>query len=292
MAQECRLCPRECGVDRSIRRGYCKSPEELIVARVGLHKWEEPCISHKNGSGTIFFGGCNMGCVFCQNHEISSGVKGKNISVDTLCDEMLKLQDVGADNINLVTPTHYADKILIALEKVKHRLCIPVVYNTSGYEKTDTLKKLRGYIDIYLPDIKYYSSELSGKFSNCKDYFSVALNAVGEMISQTGKAKFDDNGKMIGGTVLRHLVLPGCYKDSIKIFDELEKSIETEKAVVSIMCQYFPTYKANEFKALSRKTTTLEYMKVVERVRKIGFAQGFIQDKASATEEYVPVFDY
>ena len=288
----CSLCPRECGIDRSIQMGYCKSRHEVVLSKVGLHKWEEPCISHKNGSGTIFFAGCNMGCVFCQNHEISSGIKGKPVSVDTLCDEMLKLCDIGADNINLVTPTHYADKILEALKTIKHRLQIPVFYNTSSYEKIETLRSLEGYIDIYLPDLKYYSSNLSGKFSNCKDYFPVALSAVKEMLRQTGKAKFDDEGKLLCGTVVRHLVLPNCYKDSIKIFDELEKEVDTQKVVVSVMCQYFPTNRAGEFSELSRKTTTLEYMKVVERVRKINFAQGFIQDKSSANEIYVPIFDY
>ena len=160
------------------------------------------------------------------------------------------------------------------------------------YEKIETLRSLEGYIDIYLPDLKYYSSNLSGKFSNCKDYFPVALSAVKEMLRQTGKAKFDDEGKLLCGTVVRHLVLPNCYKDSIKIFDELEKEVDTQKVVVSVMCQYFPTNRAGEFSELSRKTTTLEYMKVVERVRKINFAQGFIQDKSSANEIYVPIFDY
>ena len=254
--------------------------------------WEEPCISHKNGSGTVFFAGCNMGCVYCQNHEISHGLHGVDVDEETLCRELLHLQEIGAENINFVTPTHYADKIIRVLDKVKHKLNIPVVYNTSGYEKTETLKALSGYIDIYLPDVKYYSPEIGGKYSACSNYFETALSAVGEMLRQTGKIKLRDDGKMLSGTLIRHLVLPKMYKDSIRIFDELEKNIDITKAAVSIMCQYFPSYKAQNYPEINRKTTTLEYMKVVERVRGMDFALGFIQDKASAKQEYVPEFDY
>ena len=292
MAQSCYLCPRNCGVDREKSLGYCKSHDTVRLSRVGLHMWEEPCISHKNGSGTIFFAGCNMGCVFCQNYEISHGTAGKEVDVDTLCNEMLKLQQMGAENINFVTPTHYAHKILQALDKIKHKLDIPIVYNTSGYEKIETLKKLDGYIDIYLPDIKYYSSDASEKYSHCRDYFEVALEAIGEMIKQTKEPVLNNEGKMLKGTVIRHLVLPSLYKDSIKIFDELENRIDVKCAAVSVMCQYFPSHRAKEYPEINRRTTSLEYMKVVERVRKINFAFGFIQDKSSAKEDYVPNFDY
>lgn len=292
MAERCYLCPKNCGVDREKHKGFCKSSDVIRLSRVGLHMWEEPCISHKNGSGTVFFAGCNMGCVYCQNHEISSGLKGRDVDVCTLCDEILRLEQLGAENINLVTPTHYADKILTVLDKVKPKLSIPIVYNTSGYEKLETLKKLDGYIDIYLPDLKYYSPEISGKYSSCTDYFSVALQAVKEMLSQTSEPVLNDEGKMLRGTLIRHLVLPSLYKDSLAIFDALGKSIDTSMAAVSIMCQYFPSYKARQYPEINRKTTTLEYMYVVEKVRKMNFALGFIQDKSSAVEEYVPEFDY
>ena len=292
MAERCYLCPKNCGVDREKHKGFCKSSDVIRLSRVGLHMWEEPCISHKNGSGTVFFAGCNMGCVYCQNHEISSGLKGRDVDVCTLCDEILRLEQLGAENINLVTPTHYADKILTVLDKVKPKLSIPIVYNTSGYEKLETLKKFNGYIDIYLPDLKYYSPEISGKYSSCTDYFYVALQAVKEMLSQTSKPVLNGEGKMLRGTLIRHLVLPSLYKDSLAIFDALGKSIDTSMAAVSIMCQYFPSYKARQYPEINRKTTTLEYMYVVEKVRKMNFALGFIQDKSSAVEEYVPEFDY
>ena len=292
MAEKCCLCPRNCEADREKGIGYCKSGDKVRLSRVGLHMWEEPCISHKNGSGTIFFAGCNMGCVYCQNHEISCGLSGKDVDIDTFCNEILKLQDMGAENINFVTPTHYADKIIIALDRIKHKLDIPVVYNTSGYEKIDTLKRLFGYIDIYLPDLKYYSPLVSEKYSFCRDYFETAVTAIGEMINQTGKPILRDDGKMMRGTIIRHLVLPSLYKDSLLIFDELEKRIDTSMCAVSVMCQYFPSHKAGEYPEINRKTTTLEYMKVAQRVRQMNFALGFMQDKSSAKEEYVPKFDY
>ena len=292
MAEKCYLCPRNCGVDRENGVGYCKSNDEIIISRVGLHMWEEPCISLMKGSGTIFFSGCNMKCVYCQNHEISCGNAGKAVNINTLCEEILNLQDMGAENINFVTPTHYSDKIIAALDLVKHKLKIPVVYNTSGYEKTDVLKNLDGYIDIYLPDIKYYSPQISEKYSFCRDYFSTALDAVFEMIRQTGKPVLREDGKMLSGTIIRHLVLPSLYKDSLNIFDNLEKNIDVKSAAVSVMCQYFPSYKAHMYPEINRRTTTLEYMKVVQRVRKMDFALGYIQDKSSAKEEYVPEFDY
>ncbi|MBE6682205.1 MAG: radical SAM protein [Ruminococcaceae bacterium] len=292
MADICNLCPRQCNIDRSATLGYCKSSDKVRIARVGLHEWEEPCISYGKGSGTIFFSGCNLRCVYCQNNEISSHLHGTEISVDTLADEMLKLQDMGAVNINLVTPTHYADKIVSALDKAKDKLHIPTVYNCGGYESIDALKMLDGYIDIYLPDLKYYSSEISGKYSGCSDYFDVAVKAISEMARQTGKPVFDDYGHMKSGTMVRHLVLPSLYKDSIEAFDNLAKTVKPQEIAVSIMCQYFPTHLADKYSEINRKTTTLEYMKVVDFVRTLGFEYGFMQDKSSAKKDYVPVFDY
>lgn len=292
MADICNLCPRQCNIDRSTSLGYCQSPDTVRIARVGLHEWEEPCISYGNGSGTIFFSGCNLRCVYCQNNEISSHLHGTEISVDTLADEMLKLQDMGASNINFVTPTHYADKIVLALDLVKDKLHIPTVYNCGGYESIETLKMLDGYIDIYLPDLKYFSSDISKKYSGCSDYFDVAVAAIEEMVKQTGKPAFDDDGHMIKGTMVRHLVLPSLYKDSIEAFDNLAKTVKPQEIAVSIMCQYFPTHRACDFPEINRKTTTLEYMKVVDFVRTLGFDYGFMQDKSSAKGDYVPVFDY
>ena len=292
MADICNLCPRQCNIDRTKSLGYCQSPDTVRIARVGLHEWEEPCISYGKGSGTIFFSGCNLRCVYCQNNEISSHLHGTEISVDTLADEMLKLQNMGAVNINFVTPTHYADKIVLALDKVKGKLQVPVVYNCGGYESIDTLKMLDGYIDIYLPDLKYYSPEISKKYSGCDDYFEVAVKAISEMVRQTGKPVFDDYGHMKSGTMVRHLVMPSLYKDSINAFENLVKIVKPTQVAVSIMCQYFPTHKAAEFPEINRKTTTLEYMKVVAFVRTLGFEYGFMQDKSSAKKEYVPKFNY
>ncbi|MBQ7399788.1 MAG: radical SAM protein [Clostridia bacterium] len=292
MKHLCNLCPRKCNVDRTVTTGFCKSPDKIRIARVGLHEWEEPCISYGKGSGTIFFSGCNLGCVYCQNNEISSYLHGTEITTHTLAEEMLKLQDMGAVNINFVTPSHYADKIIEALDIAGDRLTIPKVYNSSGYENVDTLKKLSGYIDIYLPDLKYFSPVVSKKYSFCEDYYSIAVKAISEMARQTGTPVFDIDGHMKKGTMVRHLVLPSLYKDSISAFENLVKHVNPKEIAVSIMCQYFPTHKAQDFPEINRKTTTLEYMKVVDFVRTLGFEHGFMQEKSSAKKEYVPAFDY
>ena len=292
MADICNLCPRQCNIDRTKSLGYCQSPDKVRIARVGLHEWEEPCISYGKGSGTIFFSGCNLRCVYCQNNEISSHLHGTEISVDTLANEILKLQDVGAVNINFVTPTHYADKIVLALDKVKHKLQIPTVYNCGGYESIETLKTLDGYIDIYLPDLKYFSPEISRKYSGCEDYFDVAVKAIMEMARQTGKPAIDDDGHMKSGTIVRHLVLPTLYKDGINAFANLVKTVNPTQIAVSIMCQYFPTHLSKNYPEINRKTTTLEYMKIVDFVRTLGFEYGFMQEMESAKKEYVPKFNY
>ncbi len=288
----CTLCPRNCNIDRTRNVGYCGVGDGIKIARVGLHAWEEPCISYGKGSGTIFFSGCNMRCVFCQNCEISSYFGGKEISVETLADEILFLQNMGASNINFVTPTHYADKIVSALDLVKHKLVIPIVYNTSAYEKTESLKMLEGYVDIYLPDLKYFSPEVSKRYSGCEDYFENAISAIEEMVRQTGKPLIDEKGHMKKGTLVRHLVLPSLYKDGIDAFSNLVKRIDPTDVAVSVMCQYFPTHKAENYPEINRRITTLEYMKVVDFVRTLGFRYGFMQDRSSAKKDYVPIFDY
>lgn len=290
--EKCLLCPRKCGVNRTKSVGVCGVGANLKIARVGLHLWEEPCISYGNGSGTIFFSGCGLKCVFCQNHEISSGKTGVEITPDKLADEMLKLRDMGAVNINLVTPTHYIYGILAALDKVKHRLNIPVCYNCGGYELAENIKLLDGYIDIFMPDIKYFSPEASRKYSGAADYFERASEAVMQMHKIAGYAVFDKFGHMKSGVLVRHLVLPKLYSDSIKILEYLADTYDTKKLAISLMSQYFPTENCKKYPEINRKLTTLEYKKVVDRAVSLGFVNGFIQDKSSAVQEYVPNFDY
>lgn len=292
MYENCKICPRRCGVNREEAVGYCKSLENVRVARVGLHLWEEPCISYGKGSGTIFFSGCNLRCVYCQNHDISNDVKGRDISIDKLCDEMKRLEALGAVNINLVTTTHYSLSVARALEKVKTELSIPVVFNTGSYDLVETLKLFDGLVDIYLPDIKYYSQTYSKKYSSCPDYFEVAISAIKEMHRQTGYASIDENGRMKSGVLVRHLVLPSLYRDSFEILNALAREFVPSKMTVSIMNQYFPTYRASEFPEINRHTTTLEYQKVVNYALKLGFVHGYTQERTSAKEEYVPNFDY
>lgn len=290
--RKCTLCPRECRADRENGRGLCGAGKGIRIARVGLHAWEEPCISYGKGSGTVFFSGCSLGCVFCQNYKISREMQGREVSRDRLCDIFLDVQKMGAANLNLVNPTHYAEDIAFALERVKDRLKIPVVYNTGGYDKAETLKKLEGLVDIYLPDIKYFSPEYSGKYSGAPDYFEVASRAVSEMIRQVGYPHFDNEGRMTRGVLIRHLVLPTLYRDSFKILDHLSENYDTDRLHVSVMRQYFPTYKAKDYPEISRKLTTLEYEKVLSYAESLGITHGFSQEKESAKEQYVPDFDF
>ena len=292
MSEKCTLCPRQCLADRKKGKGFCGADSKVRIARVGLHEWEEPCISYGKGSGTVFFSGCSLKCVFCQNHEISSGLRGRDVSPEELAEIFLRVRDMGAVNLNLVNPTHYSSDIIKALKKVKDKLGIPVVYNTGGYDRADTLHAFSGLVDIYLPDIKYFSSGYSAKYSGAKDYSEVAFRAVREMFAQVGYPQFDVQGYMKKGVLIRHLVLPGLYRDSMKILDELAKEYDTEKLYISIMRQYFPTHRAFEYPEISRKLTTLEYNKVVEHAKSLGIVNGYTQEKSSAKEEYVPDFDF
>ncbi len=288
---KCMLCPRKCGVDRSISTGFCGAGNEVIIARASLHKWEEPCISYKNGAGTVFFSGCNLHCCFCQNNKISNEFFGKKINNDRLADIFLSLQDMGADNIDLVTPTHFVPNIIQALDKVKHKLNIPVIYNCGGYEFKDTIKMLDGYIDIYLPDIKYYSSEISAKYSNAPDYFKVASEAVLAMISQVGGLSFNTEGGLMKGTVIRHMVLPSHRHDSIDIIDWITENTSSEEVLVSIMNQYTPfDFISDKYPELKRRVTKMEYNSVVNHAADMAI-NGFTQQKSAASEEYVPDFD-
>lgn len=291
LMNKCNICPRKCNADRENGKGFCGAGNKAIVARASLHKWEEPCISYKNGAGTVFFSGCNLHCCFCQNNQISNVLFGKEISDQKLAYIFLSLQDMGADNIDLVTPTHFANNIIKALDLVKHRLNIPVIYNCGGYELCETISLLDGYIDIYLPDIKYYSSEISQKYSNAPDYFEIASKAVSTMIKQTGELTYNSEGGLIKGTVIRHLVLPSHRHDSMKIIEWIAENTTPKNVIVSIMNQFTPfDFISDEYNELKRRVTKMEYNSVVNYAAELGL-NGFTQQKSSASEEYVPDFD-
>jgi putative pyruvate formate lyase activating enzyme len=287
------LCPRECGADRAKGAlGFCRAADSVRVARYSLHEWEEPVISGKNGSGTVFFSYCNLRCEFCQNRIISHGGKGEDVSVERLSEIMLELEQMGAENINLVTPTHFVDKIVLSLEALKDKLSIPVVYNSSGYEKAETLKMLEGLVDIYLPDYKYFSDDLARKYSNAPDYRIYAESAIQEMFRQTGEAVVNEKGIMQKGIIVRHLVLPSCRKDSMKVLDRIVSILPKDKIFVSIMSQYTPDFAiaaGTEFKELRRRLTSFEYSSVLEYADKLGI-KGFSQDISSAKTKYTPDF--
>ena len=287
----CELCPRRCGADRTKTIGICGAGSTILAAKASLHKWEEPCIAYKNGAGTVFFSGCNLHCRFCQNNDISNELHGKALSTQRLADIFLELEDKGADNVELVTPTHFVPLIAEALETVRHRLSIPVVYNTGGYELTETLAMLDGLIDIYLPDIKYFSQEVSAKYSSAPDYFEYASEAVLTMISQVGKLTYNDDGGLIKGTVIRHLVLPSHRHDSMKIMDWIAENTSPDDVLVSIMNQYTPfDFIPDELPELRRRVTKMEYNSVVARAAELGL-NGFTQERSSASDKYVPDFD-
>ncbi len=290
--KECGICPRNCGVDRTNGKlGYCKSGIKIKTALASIHKWEEPVISGTRGSGTIFFSGCNLRCVFCQNYNISNENFGKEISIERLAEIFIEQQNRNVHNINLVSPTHFLPQVREALIIAKNNgLKIPVIYNSSGYEAVEMIKTLDGIIDIYLPDLKYYSSQLSSEFSLAKDYFERATEAILEMRKQQPKDIFDKDNIMQKGLIVRHLVLPNCKSDSFKVLDWIKENLG-EDTFISILRQYTPMYKAKEIKTLNRKITTFEYDKVIEHFLNIGMKNGFSQDKLSATSEYTPIFD-
>ena len=293
MLKECRLCPRECGVDRSEgKKGYCGASNELKVARAALHMWEEPCISGESGSGAVFFSGCPMRCRFCQNYSIAAARKGKVISIERLAQIFLELQEKGAANINLVTPTHYTLHIIKALDLAKENgLRIPVVYNTSGYEKTETLKLLRGYIDIYLPDFKYMDGLLAAAYSNAPDYPEYAKRALEEMVGQTGPLKLDEEtGMARSGVIVRHLVLPGHVRNSKAVIQYLYETYG-DQIYISIMNQYTPMPQVTKDKLLGRKVTRREYEKVIDYALELGVENGFFQEGDVAEESFIPEFD-
>lgn len=287
---KCELCPRKCATDRTNGVGFCGEGVKLRAAKAYLHKWEEPCLSGENGSGTVFFSGCSLKCVFCQNYKISSENFGTAISEERLGEIFLELQAKGAHNINLVSPTHFVPQIISALDSVKGKLAIPVVYNTGGYERTETLKMLDGYIDVYLPDFKYYDNELAKKYSAAGNYFEVVCAAVDEMLRQVGAVQLDENGIIKKGVIIRHLTLPNHRHDSIAVLEEIARRWGTSDILLSLMSQYTPFYKSGDFPEISRRISTFEYNFVLKRAGELGF-NGFMQEKSSAKEEYTPDFD-
>ena len=283
----CILCPRQCGVDRTERVGYCGSGSLPKVARAAKHHWEEPCISGTEGSGTVFFSGCTLGCVFCQNREISRGGTGREVTVEHLADIFKRLEGQGVHNLNLVTPTHFTPQILQALELANPT--VPVVMNCGGYERVETLRQWEGKVQVYLPDLKYFSPELSAKYSAAPDYFAVASKAIMEMHRQQPQLVWEGD-LLKSGLIIRHLVLPGCMKDSLKVLDFLDKNLPKDSFLLSLMSQYTPTENCKQFPEINRRVTTYEYRKVADRAAELGFS-GFAQDRRSAKEEYTPPFN-
>lgn len=285
----CNLCAFNCNVDRENYIGKCKCGMLPKISLVSVHNWEEPCISGTNGSGTVFFSGCNFNCVFCQNHEISQSRFGKEVSIQRLADIFLEQQERGVHNINLVSPTPYVYSIIKALDIAKKQgFSIPVVYNTNSYENIETIKMLNGYIDIYLPDLKYYDDTIGIEYSKAPHYFETASRAILEMYYQVGNATFDDKGIMRKGVIIRHLILPNHITDTKNILNWIEKNLPKE-IYISVMAQYFPAYKAKENKLLNRKISKREYELVLKMVSK--FENGYIQELSDCEEEYVPKFD-
>jgi len=290
--KDCTLCPRECHVDRTAgEKGYCKATGKLVVARAALHMWEEPCISGEEGSGTVFFCGCPLGCVYCQNSKISRGMSGMAITVERLAEIFLELQGKGANNINLVTPNHYVPHIIEALKiSRKKGLTVPIVYNCSGYEKVKTLKLLEGYIDIYMPDFKYMSDEPAVKYSGCRNYSAVASKAIEEIVRQVKEPVFDERGIMKKGVIVRHLALPGYIDDSKRVVKYLYETYG-DRILISIMNQYTPMTRSMAYPELNRKLTDEEYDELVDYALEIGVENGFIQKGETALESFIPEFD-
>ncbi len=291
---DCTLCPRKCHANREkAELGYCGQSDKIYCARAALHFWEEPCISGTSGSGTVFFSGCNLRCVFCQNHSIAMGEVGREISPSRLSEIFLELQQKGANNINLVTPSHFIPQICLALQNAKAKgLSIPIVYNTGSYESVESLRLLRGLVDIYLPDMKYYDSKLSSAFSNAADYFEVASAAIKEMFRQVGKPSLDlDTGLLKRGVIVRHLLLPGQTKDTKKILRYLHETYGND-IYVSIMNQYTPMSHVLDAEQLNRKVSTEEYQRVLRFAEAIGIENGYIQEGETAFQSFIPSFDY
>ncbi len=291
LLEKCTICPHNCGINRTNNQiGRCKSKDTVKIALYSTHNFEEPCISGKKGSGTVFFSNCNMNCVFCQNYEISQQGKGKEITIEELAEIFIKQQEKDVENINLVTPTSYVPQIIEAIKIARNKgLKLPIVYNTNGYEKVETLKMLEGYVDIYLPDFKYSDNELAKRLSKVDNYFEIATQALIEMYRQTGKAVFDDRGIMQKGMIIRHLVLPNHILNSRKVLKWINENMHD--VYVSVMAQYFPTYKAKDIEDINRKLTKEEYEQIENYLYRLDLENGYIQELGEHEEEYVPKWD-
>lgn len=286
----CEMCPRRCRVDRVNRLGYCGASEDLRIALVSLHKWEEPCLIGERGAGTIFFSHCNLRCVYCQNYSISHEGFGAEVSIERLAEIFLEQQDRGAANVELVTPTHYTEQICAAIDIAKERgLTLPIVWNSNAYETPETLEHLRGRVDIFLPDLKYFDDTTARTFSNAPNYFTVATAAISKMFKLVGSAQIE-GGLMTRGVIVRHLVLPNYRRDAMKIIDWLHETFGDE-IFISLMNQYTPVFRAGEFKKINRLLTTFEYQSVVEHAASIGVVNCFIQVGKTADKSFIPNFN-
>ncbi|MFA9396666.1 MAG: radical SAM protein [Clostridiaceae bacterium] len=289
---KCNICARNCNIDRTNSElGYCKSNDKIKLAKSYLHKWEEPCISLGEGSGTVFFSNCNLSCVFCQNHKISQEGFGKDISIEELSNIFLSLQDKKASNINLVTPTSYVPFIIKALDLAKLRgLNLPVLYNTNSYENIDTIKSLNGYIDVYLPDLKYFNDKYAIKYSNAPNYFNTATAAIEEMFNQVKTNIFNENGAVTKGLIIRHLMLPSLLFDSKKIIDYIYKTYG-DNVYISIMNQYTPMYKSYLYPEINKNLNPKHYNALIDYAINLGVKNAFIQESSSSSLSYVPEFN-
>lgn len=288
----CNLCPRNCNVNRLDNKlGFCLSGKNAKISRVSLHNWEEPCISGTKGSGTIFFSNCNLRCVFCQNHTISQEGFGKEVSIERLSEIFLEQQERGAHNINLVTPTHYVYQIIEAIKIAKKNgLSIPILYNSNGYENAQTIKMLKGYIDVYLPDLKYFSNKFAVKYSKAPNYFMVASKAISEMVSQVGAPVFDENNLIQKGVIIRHLMLPGLLFDSKKVIDYIYNTFG-DSVYISIMNQYTPMYNAEKYPEINKPLNPKHYDALIDYSLSIGVKNGFVQETGTNSKDFVPEFD-
>lgn len=293
LLENCNICPHKCNINRNKGKiGRCKATNKIKVALYSVHNFEEPCISGEKGSGTVFFSNCNLNCIYCQNYEISQQGRGKEISIEELSDIFIEQQKRNVENINLVTPTSYVAQIIEAIKIARKKgLNIPIVYNTNGYENVETIKMLDGYVDIYLPDLKYYYNDIAKKYSKIDNYFEIATKAIKEMKKQIGKTVIDENGIMKKGIIIRHLVLPNNIENSKKILKWIRENMNND-TYISVMAQYFPTYKAKEDLELNRKLTKQEWREIEEYIEKLGIENGFIQELGEHEEEYVPKWEF
>ncbi len=290
--EKCSICPHMCGINRNNGQvGRCKSSNKVKIALYSVHDFEEPCVSGENGSGTVFFSNCNMNCVFCQNYEISQQGKGKEITIERLAEIFLEQQNRNVNNINLVTPTSYVPQIIEAIKIARvNGLKIPIVYNTNGYENIETLKMLEGYIDIYLPDLKYAEDNLGLEYSKVKNYFEIATTAIKEMYRQVGSPKLNNDGIIEKGLIIRHLILPSNIENSKKVLKWIKENMDKD-VYVSVMAQYFPTYKAKQIENINRKLTKEEYEEIENYLYDLDIENGYIQELGEHEEEYVPKWD-